>query len=156
MSWKSVLCGALLALWGCSDQPTITVQVFPGVLAQAAAEPAPAGWERVDFAGSPRAAAGVYHVRPDTLLTEWNIIANRSVSPPEGGVGAAVRLNAYGKTRMEKYTADEANLRTFLAVRINGRWADFVPVLDRISDRMVLYGFTAEEVRDLDQYLTSR
>lgn len=156
MNWKTALLGALLLVWGCADQPTISVQVFPAVLAPGPAAPAPAGWERVEFAGSPRGASGVYHVRPDTLLTEWNIIASRSVSPPEGGSGAAVRLNAYAKAKMEKYTADEANLRTFLAVRINGRWADFIPVLDRISDRMMLYGFTEQEVKDLDLYLSKR
>jgi len=67
-----------------------------------------------------------------------------------------VRLNAYAVTRMQKYTADEANLRTFLAVRINGRWADFIPVLDRINDRMMLFGFSEQEVKDLDQYLAKR
>ncbi|MCC7264877.1 MAG: hypothetical protein IT369_20355 [Candidatus Latescibacteria bacterium] len=156
MNWKVALAGLFLVLWGCGSKPTISVQVFPAVLATAPDAPAPAGLERVDFAGSPRAAGGVYHVRPDTLLTEWNIIASRSVSPPEGGTGAAVRLNAYAKTKMEKYTADEANLRTYLGVRINGRWADFIPVLDRISDRMMLYGFTEQEVKDLDQYLANR
>ena len=153
---KLLLCGALLALWNCGKKPSISIQVFPAVLASEARAPAPAGWERVEFSGSPRAAAGVYHVRPDTLLTEWSIIACRSVSPDEGGAGAAVRLNAYGKTKMEKFSSDPANLRNPVAVRINGRWADFIPVLDRISDRMVLYGFTAQEVKDLDQYLASR
>ncbi|MBM3277602.1 MAG: hypothetical protein FJY95_05910 [Candidatus Handelsmanbacteria bacterium] len=156
MVWRQLLCGALLILWGCAEKPAISVQVFPGVLAPSPADPTPAGWERVEFGGSLRAAAGVYYVRGDTLLTEWNIIASRPVSPPEGGVGAAVRLNAYAVARMQKYTADEANLRTFLAVRINGRWADFIPVLDRINDRMMLFGFSEQEVKDLDQYLAKR
>ncbi len=155
MHWL-VFCAVLMVFGGCGNKPTISIQVFPGALAQAAADSTAAGWERVEFKGSPRAAAGVYHVRLDTLLTEWNIVASRAVSPSEGGAAAAVRLNAYSKARMEKYTADEANLRTILAVRINGRWADFAPVLDRISDRMVLFGFTEQEVKDLDLYLTSR
>lgn len=156
MHWRLLLCGALLALWNCGNKPSISVQVFPAELAEDPQGPAPAGWERVDFAGSPRTAGGVYRVRPDTLLSEWNIIASRSVSPPEGGTGAAVRLNAYAKNKMEKYSTDPENLRKLLAVRVNGRWADFIPVLDRISDRMVLYGFTEQEVKDLDQYLATR
>ena len=94
--------------------------------------------------------------RPALTCIGWPRSTSRSVSPPEGGTGAAVRLNAFAKTKMEKYTADEANLRTYLGVRINGRWADFIPVLDRISDRMMLYGFTEQEVKDLDQYLANR
>lgn len=156
MHWRLLLLGALLALGNCGNKPSIAIQVFPAVLAEDPQAPAPVGWERVDFAGSPRANAGVYHVRPDTLLSEWNIIASRSVSPPEGGTGAAVRLNAYAVNKMEKYSTDPDNLRKLLAVRVNGRWADFVPVLDRISDRMVLYGFTEQEAVDLDQYLATR
>ena len=156
MNWRFLWCGVLLALCACSEKTTIAIQVFPAALAGDPQGPVPAGWERVDFAGSPRAAAGVYHVRLDTLLSEWNIIASRSVSPPEGGTGAGVRLNAFGKNRMEKYSADPDNLRKPLAVRINGRWADFIPVLDRISDRMVLFGFTEQEVKDLEKYLATR
>jgi hypothetical protein len=156
MPWRSLLCGALLALGGCGNKPSIAIQVFPAVLAADPQAPAPAGWERVEFAGSPRAGGGVYHVRLDTLLSEWNIIASRPVSPDGGGAGAGVRLNAYAQDKMAKYTADPANLRKLLAVRINGRWADFFPVLDRIGDRMVLYGFTEQEVKDLDQYLAQR
>lgn len=156
MHWRLLLCGVLLALWNCGNKPAISIQVFPAVLAADPQTPAPAGWERVDFKGSPRAAAGVYHVRLDTLLSEWNIIACRPVSPDEGGAGAAVRLNAYAKNKMERFSADPANLRKPLAVRINGRWADFIPVLDRISDRMVLFGFSEKEVADLDQYLATR
>ncbi|MBI2504805.1 MAG: hypothetical protein HYW07_16430 [Candidatus Latescibacteria bacterium] len=156
MHWRLLLCGALLALWSCGSKPSISIQVFPAVLAEDPPAPAPAGWERVEFAGSPRAAAGVYHVRLDTLMSEWNIIASRSVSPAEGGAGVAVRLNAFAKNRMEKFSTDPANLRKPLAVRINGRWADFIPVLDRISDRMAIYGFTEQEVKDLDQYLAHR
>jgi hypothetical protein len=156
MYWRLLLCGALLSLWSCGNKPSISIQVFPSMLAETPQDPAPTGWERVDFAGSPRAAAGVYHVRLDTLLSEWNIIASRAVSPPEGGTGAAVRLNAYAVNKMEKYSTDPANLRKSLAVRVNGRWADFAPMLDRISDRMVLYGFTEREVKDLDEYLATR
>jgi hypothetical protein len=156
MNGKILLCGALLALWNCGNKPSIAIQVFPAVLAADPQAPAPAGWERVEFAGSPRAAAGVYHVRLDTLLSEWNIIASRPVSPDGGGAGAGVRLNAYAVNKMEKFTADPDNLRKPIAVRINGRWADFIPVLDRIGDRMVLFGFTEQEVEDLDQYLANR
>lgn len=156
MYWRLLLCGALLALWNCGNKPSISIQVFPAVLAGDPQAPAPAGWERVEFAGSPRAAAGVYHVRLDTLLSEWNIIASRPVLPEGGGRGAAVRLNAYAKNKMEKFSADPDNLRKPVAVRINGRWADFIPVLDQISDRMVLFGFTEKEVADLDQYLATR
>jgi hypothetical protein len=145
-----------VALGGCGNKPSISIQVFPAALAADPQTPAPAGWERVEFAGSPRAPAGVYHVRPDTLLSEWSIIASRQVSPPEGGTGAAVRLNAYAVKKMEKYTADPANLKKPLAVRINGRWADFIPVLDRISDRMTLFGFSEQEAKDLDEYLRTR
>ena len=156
MHWRLLLCGAWLALWNCGNKPSIAIQVFPAVLAEDPQAPAPEGWERVEFAGSPRAAAGVYHVRLDTLLSEWNIIACRPISSDEGGAGAAVRLNAYAKNKMERFSADPDNLRKPLALRINGRWADFVPVLDRISDRMVFYGFSAKEVEDLDQYLAHR
>lgn len=156
MYWRLLLCGALLVLWNCGNKPSISIQVFPALLAADAKAPAPAGWERVEFAGSPRAAAGVYQVRLDTLLSEWSIIACRPVSPDQGGAGAAVRLNAYAKNKMEKFSTDPANIRNSVAVRINGRWADFIPVLDRISDRMVLYGFSEKEVKDLDQYLASR
>lgn len=156
MHWRLLLCGALVALGNCGDKPSISIQVFPAVLATDPQAPAPAGWERVAFAGSPRAAAGVYQVRLDTLLTEWSIIACRAVNPDEGGVGVAVRLNAYAKNKMEKFSTDQANLKKPLAVRIDGRWADFAPVLDQISDRMVLYGFTEKEVKNLEQYLAHR
>ena len=156
MRWRLLLYGALLALWNCGDKPSISIQVFPAELASDPQSPAPAGWERVEFAGSPRAAAGVYHVHLDTLLSEWNIIACRPVSPDEGGAGAAVRLNAYAENKMEKFSTDPVNIKQPLAVRINGRWADFAPLLDQISDRMVLFGFTEKEVADLDQYLAHR
>ena len=153
---KLVLCMALLSLGGCGQKPTISIQVFPAVLAEDAKAPASAGWERAEFAGSTHGAAGVYFVKMDTLLSEWSIVASRSISQPEGGFGAAVRLNAYAMRKMEQFSTDPANLRKPLALRINGRWADFFPLLDRISDRMTLYGFTEEEVKTLDEYLAHR
>lgn len=146
-----------LALWGCGErQPSISVQLFPAALASDPQQQADPGWQRVEFAGSGRAVAGVYFVRPDTLLSEWNIIACKPVSQPDGALGVAVRLNAYAMRKMEQFSGDEANLRQPLALRINGRWADFAPLLDRVRDRMALYGFTQKEIEDLEAYLKSR
>ena len=156
MHWRLFLAVALLSLGSCGQKPTISIQVFPAVPAADPAAPAPAGWERAEFGGSTHGAAGVYYVKPDTLLSEWSIVACRSVSQPEGGLGAAVRLNAFAIRKMGEFSADPANSRKPLAMRINGRWADFFPLLDRINDRMVLYGFTEQELKTLDQYLASR
>ncbi len=145
-----------LALWGCGDEPAISIQLFPALLVADPQQEVAPGWERVEFAGSARAPAGVYHVRPDTLLSEWNIIACKPVSQPDGTLGVAVRLNAYAIRRMERFSADPENLRKPLALSIDGRWADFAPLLDRVGDRMVLYGFTQEEIADLEAYLKNR
>lgn len=145
-----------LALGGCSEKPAIAIQLFPAAMAadpQAAGEP---GWERVEFAGSVRASAGVYFVRPDTLLSEWSIIACKPISQPDGTLGVAVRLNAYAIRKMKEFSTDPANLRKPLALRIDGRWADFAPLLDQVGDRMVLYGFTEKEIENLEKYLEAR
>ena len=145
-----------LVLLACQSKPQISIELYPAVLAPDPQAPAPQGWARVQFDGSGSAGTRTYHVRPDTLLTEWNILACRPASQPDGRMGAAVRLNAFGVRRMAQFSADPANLQKPMALKIDGRWADFSPLLDQPRDRMVLYGFTQEEVERLERYLAKR
>ncbi|MEW6751844.1 MAG: hypothetical protein AB1505_12830 [Candidatus Latescibacterota bacterium] len=147
---------ALLAALSCGDRPAaISVQAFPAVLASEA-RGEQAQWDTVSFGGSPRSPAGTYRIAPEPLLTDWNIAALRPVTQPDGTGAAAIRLNAYGAQRLQEYSADPANLRQPLGVRIDGRWAEFAPLLTPTRDRLILYGFTADELQRLERHIASR
>jgi hypothetical protein len=41
-------------------------------------------------------------------------------------------------------------------VQIDGRWVYVSPLLGRITDRITIYGFTAEEVERFERHLATR
>lgn len=151
-----VLAALTILAAGCADEPpVIAVRVYPAVLA-ADADTASATWDSVRFAGSPRAAAGLYLVRPEPLLTEWNIVDFRPAQQPDGSQAVAARLNAFGAQQISRFTAQPASHKRPLAVQVNGRWADFSPVLQQLSQQLTLYGFRPEEVSTLRAHIDTR
>jgi hypothetical protein len=145
-----------LSLSACGgDDTPISIQVFPAVLAADARGEA-AAWDSVTFAGSPRGPAGLYRVAPEPLFTEWNIVAARPVSQPDGSAAVAARLNAQAARRISQFSAAPANLKKPLAVKVNDRWADFMPLLSQVNDRLILYGFTRLEVDQLQHHIEHR
>lgn len=142
-----------MLLAACGDEPDpISIQVFPAVLA-VDARPEMAAWDTVTFAGSQRSPAGSYQVAPEPLFTEWNIIAFRPASQADGSMAITALLNAYAAQKLDRFSSDPVNLKKPLAIKINGRWADFLPLLDQAEKRITLYGFTAEEADQLQHYL---
>ena len=144
----------LLGLAACGDPPDhISVRVFPAVLAADADREEAAGWDSVFFEGSSRCPAGAYLVAPEPLFTEWNILAFRAAGQPDGRVAVVARLNEYAARKMRKFCADSTRLKRPLGVCIDGRWADFTPLLGWTGNRITLYGFTREETDRLQRYL---
>ena len=90
------------------------------------------------------------------LLTEWNLTAIKIASQSDGSAAITARLNAYAKREVSEFTADAEKERRHLAVQIDGRWADVSPLLRKVSDRITIYGFTAEEAKRLESYLATR
>lgn len=145
-----------LLLAACSGKPDpISVQVYPAVLALDASSEM-AAWDTVTFAGSQRSPAGAYLVAQEPLLTEWNIIAFHPASQADSSVAITALLNAYAAQKLDRFSSDPVNLKKPLAIRVNGRWADFLPLLDRVEKRITLYGFTAAEADQLQRYLDSK
>ena len=149
----------LFGLTACGEEDvaaTISVKVFPARLAEDPLAEPQAGWRRLEYSGGVRAGAGTYLVAEKPLLTEWNLVAVKIASQPDGSAAVTGRLNAYAKREVSEVTADAENRRGHLAVQIDGRWADVSPLLRRITDRITIYGFTTEEAQRLDRYLTAR
>jgi len=149
---------ALLSIHACGDdvreEPvSIDIGVFPAQLDENSVDPAPAGWQRVQLSGSQRSTAGAFLVSYTTILTGWSISALRVAEDPDGSRTINARLNAAAKKRLAEFSADATNLKVPLAVRIDGRWADFSPLLRAPGDRLSLYGFTPEEATRLEQSL---
>ncbi|MBT4498674.1 MAG: hypothetical protein HOC74_13185 [Gemmatimonadetes bacterium] len=145
-----------LILSACEEKPApISIQVFPAILAADARGEAVA-WDSVSFAGSERSPEAVYRVAPEPLFTEWNIIAFRTAAQPGGAVAVAARLNAYAARKLQEFSRNPDHLKKPLAVKINGRWADFMPLLSWIEDRIILYGFIAEETEQLQHYIDNK
>jgi len=145
-----------LALVACGGSDEISVKLYPASLAKdQRAELAP-GWRRVEFEGSEHSGAGVYDVAAEPVLTEWSIIALKVASQADGSKAVAVRLSAYGQRKVGEYTTDPANHKSFLALEIDGRWADFSPVLGPVRDRMTLYGFSEEQALRLENNVANR
>ena len=149
----------LLFALGCGQQPaatTISIKVFPAALAQdPLAEPAP-GWTRIEFAGGRRGRAGVYHVAPEPIITDWNILTFKGASQPDGSMAIVARLNAYGENKMKTFSGNPANLKKPLAVNVDGRWADVYTLLAKVTDRITIYGFTPEEIERLKKQVETR
>ena len=156
MNWKTVLAILSLALTvaGC-DQDPISIEVFPAVLTSPQEE-APGEWRRVEFEGSVRSPGGIYLVGNDRLFSDWNIIAFRPSPQPDGSVAINLRLNEYARRKMAAFSADAANLKKPVAINVNGRWADFVPILGPVGDRFTLFGLTEGEVEGLQHQLDTR
>ncbi len=149
----------LLFALGCGQQPaatTISIKVFPATLApDPLAEPA-TGWTRIEFAGGLRGRAGVYHLAPEPIITDWNILTFKGASQPDGSMAVVARLNAYGENKMKVFSGDPANMKKPLAVNVDGRWADVYTLLEKVRDRMTLYGFTPEEIERLKEHFATR
>ena len=156
MNWKIVLAILSLALTlaGCDQEP-VSIEVFPAVLANPLEEP-PAEWKRVEFEGSVRSPGGIYLVANDRLFSDWNITAFRPSPQPDGSVAINFRLNEYARRKMAAFSADPANLKKPVAVNVNGRWSDFVPILGPVGDRFTLFGLTESEVERLQHQLDTR
>ena len=149
------VCALALSLVSCERDEGISIQVFPAVREIEKVELQP-GWRAVTFEGDPRAAAGEYFVAEEPLITDWNILAFRTASQADGSVAVIALLNEYARQKMGVFSSDSTNVKKPLATQINGRWADFSPMLARIDDKMTLYGFTAEEARLLERELKTR
>ena len=158
----AALCSAILALvilsaCGEAEQAvTIDIQLLQAQLDPDPATPAPEGLTRVEFPGSHRTRAGTFVVGTEALVTSWSITAFRTAEEPDGSRAISFRLNAAAKKRLAEFCAVEANLKLPLALRVDGRWADFSPLLRAPGDRMSLYGLTAEEASRLEQWLQVR
>lgn len=147
---------AALAACGSGDDDGISVQVFAARYDERPGEPPPSGWQRVEFAGSQRTPPGLFLVSAQPVLTDWNIIAFRAAEEPDGSRAISLRLNAAGQKKIADFATDEASLKLPLAVQVDGRWADFSPLLSRPRDRMTLYGLTAGEAERLERHLAKR
>lgn len=160
MMLRFVLLGATLAaLAACSDEPepvTIDLRVHPARLDDAPEQPPPAGWQRVAFAGSERASAATYLVADESLLSGWNMTALRIAEQPGDTRAVSFRLNAAARERLAEFTADEANLKMPLVLRVDGRVADVSPLLRPPGDRMTLFGLTPEEASRLEAWIEVR
>ena len=145
-----------LALSLCScDQEPVAIEIFPAVLQSPQIE-APAEWRPVQFAGSVRSPAGTYLVSPDRLFSDWNIAAFKPSPQADGSVAINVRLNEYARRKMAEFSSQADNLKKPLAVNVNGRWADFTPLLGPVGNRMTLYGLTASEAETLQHQIDVR
>ena len=144
------------ALYGCAKEAPFSIQVMPAILVEDPQQPPTNGWIRVEFAGASQTGPSLYDVAPDTLLTEWNIIAFKAASPNDSTHSVVIRLNAYSQQKMEKFSTEAGNLKKPLAVRIDGRWADFMPLLDRVTDRITLSGFMARDLIRLEAYIAAK
>ena len=155
LALAAVLYLGACSLSACSQRDEIAVDVYPATLARTA-DPLPASGERVEFGGSQRGGAGLYDIGAEPLLTAWSLVAIRAASQPDGSWAVVARLSAYGKKQMAAYSADETGGRKFLAVKIDGRWTDFGPLLAEVRDRVTLYGFTKEETERLERSIANR
>jgi hypothetical protein len=151
-------CLALLVLHcGAPEEvATIDIGVFPAQLDETPGAPPAPGWLRVEFLGSQRSSAGSFLVADKALLTGWNINAFRVAQDPDDSRVVNARLNAAATKRLARFCAEPANLKQPLGLRIDGRWADFSPLLRDPGDRLSLAGFTAEEVARLERWLKVR
>lgn len=146
---------AALCLSACSPSDEISIQVYPATPAGDASAPPEVG-ERVDYAGSPHSAAGRFDVGAESLITEWSIVAFKAALQPDGSRAVVARLNAYGQKQMGEFTADIDSERKFVAVKVDGRWADVGPLLSPVGDRITLCGFTQEETERLGRSIANR
>lgn len=147
------------ALWACGGRepaPTIDIGLYPARLDVRPEEPPPEGWQRVAFAGGARTQAAAFLVAPGALITGWNLVAFRAAEELDGSRAITCRLNAAAQQRLAEFAADEARLKAPLALKVDGRWADFSPLLRPPGDRLTLYGLTAEEVARLEKWLEVR
>lgn len=147
----------LLAL-GCGQQQTntISIKLFPAVLASDPLSEPAAGWTRVEFPGGPRGRAGVYHLTAEPIMTDWNILTFKGASQSDGTMAVVARLNAYGESKLKAFSGDPTNLKKPLAMEVDGRLADVFTLLTETSDRITIYGFTEEEVTRLRKHIETR
>ena len=146
---------ALALISGCGDDSPLSLKLVPAHLASTDAQ-APAGWTETSFGGNNRAAAGTYHIAPEPLLTEWNIIAAKSNAAENNTHTVAVRLNAYAVRQLEKFCADPANLKAPLVLLLDGQAVDVFPLLRPPGDRLLLYGFSTRQTQRLEEYLKNK
>ena len=151
MKYLCAICALALLLTACGED-TLSLKVHPAQRAPDAQAQPPEGWQRIEFAGSPRGQAGIYFVRTEPLLTEFNIIEFRDA----GERTISVRLNAYSIQKLQKFASDSTHLKKPLAININDRWADLTPLLEAPKDRMFLHGFTDEEKAQLRHTIDTR
>ena len=156
MNWKVILVPLVLvlAVAGCDREP-VSIEVFPAILTNPQQAPS-AAWRPVEFDGSVRSPGGTYLVGTERLFSDWNITAFRPSPQPDGKVAINVRLNEYARRKMAAFAADPANLKKPVAINVNGRWADFVPILGPVGDRFTLFGLTESEVEALQRQLDTR
>ncbi len=158
MTTRAVLMTLLVAL-GCGQQPeatTISIKVFPAVPAGGPQSEPPPGWTRLEYTGGPHGRVGVYHVAPEPLISDWNILTFRDAAQPDGSMAIVARLNAYGQGKMTTFSSAAANLKRPLVVQVDGRTADIFTLLTLTTDRVTLYGFTVAETERLKKYFTTR
>ncbi|MEE2658807.1 MAG: hypothetical protein VX733_09910 [Candidatus Latescibacterota bacterium] len=146
----------MMAACSSGGEEPIVLKIFPAKHDPDPKGEVPAGWERVQFQGSHRSHAGVFLVAAEPLLTDWNVTAMRISKEPDHSRAIHFRLNGFGQRKMAEYCAKEANLKAPLALKIDGRWVDFSPILRPVVDRMTVYGLTIAEAQHLDQQVQNR
>ncbi len=156
MRFYAVMLILVSILCSCGNDAPFSIQVMPAILVEDPQQPPATGWTRIDFSGSYHTAPGLYDVAPDTLLTEWNIISYKAASPTPDKHSVIIRLNIYAQQKMEKFSNDAAHLKQPLGVKIDGRWADFIPLLGPINDRLTLTGFTSPDLVRLKSYIDTK
>lgn len=151
-----VLVVSACLLQACGDGQTISVKLYAAKLDEQPTADPPAGWRRVEYKGGQRAGKGIYLVAEKPVITEWNLLAIKTGSQPDGSIVVTARLNAYSMGKLSEHTANAAGQRRLLALDVDGRWADFSPILNQVKDRISLFGFTPDQASRLEKYLETR
>ena len=149
------LSAAAAVLGGCEAEP-VSIQVHPAALVvdpQTAPDP---GWNLVDFDGSARTPEAFYQVRAEPLFGERHIVALQARPQADGSFAIDLRFDDYARRRIEEFGSRFPYLKKPLAIKVNGRWVDFIPQPGESGDPMTLYGFDEAEVAALQRYLENR
>jgi hypothetical protein len=114
------------------------------------------GWTLVDFDGSVRTPEAFYQVRAEPLFGERHIVALNAKPQADGRFAINLQFDDYARRRIEEFGSRFPYLKKPLAIKVNGRWVDFIPQPGERGDRMTLYGFDEAEVQALQHYLENR
>ena len=145
------------SFWSCSEK--LDSQIPPVLIYQAqhlTKSFKKTNWDTVSFdlnnGGTKR-----YVISTEPLLTAWNFVAiNVGKVKEDKTYFVTVRLNAYGEKKMIEFSSNPNNLKAPLGLQVNNRWINFNPLLNPVSDRITLHGFTKSDIATLQNYLDNR